>query len=354
MDVDNSLILAAVAGSAAVILVVLLIAILATRRREHPEVAEQFAALLANIHDATQRASVQLAGLEASAIKESQLLHEPMSKAVQDLQKELAALQAAARQQHELEVQTASSLHKLEVVLAGAQSKGAAGEHIVESLLASLPVEWQVRDFNVGNGTVEFGLRLPNGLVLPIDSKWVAAGLIEQFAAAEEPAEVQKLRGQIESAVRSRAREVNKYVGASTTANFGLVVVPDSVFEVCRRAQVDVFSDSRVIVVNHSMLVPYLLLIYQTALTSAKTIDMERLDGYLEGTIQRLNQLQSDIVRIDRAVVSLRGTRDRMDGRVSQLRSSALSLQVDTAGTEGPPQLAVIEKQVPLDVAREA
>jgi hypothetical protein len=101
-------------------------------------------------------------------------------------------------------------------------------------------------------------------------------------------------------------------------------------------------------VINHSMLVPYLLLVYQTALTSAKTIDMEQLDGYLEGTIQRLDQLQSDIVRIDRAVVSLRRTRDRMDGRVSQLRSGTLSLQVDTAITEGAPHLAVVEKQPPL------
>ncbi len=345
---ETNEVLAIVGGAAAAMLLILLIAIIATRRRERPEVAEQFAALLNGIYDATQRTTVQLAGIEASSTKESQLLHEPMSKAVLDLQKDLAALQATARQQHELEVQTAASMHKLEVVLAGAQSKGAAGENIVESLLSSLPVEWQARDFQVGTFTVEFGLRLPNGLVLPIDSKWPAAGLLEQLADAEEPAEIQKLRGQIESAVRARAREVNKYVGSSTTANFGLVVVPDSVFDVCRRAQVDVFSESRVMVINHSMLVPYLLLVYQTALTSAKTIDMEQLDGYLEGTIQRLDQLQSDIVRIDRAVVSLRRTRDRMDGRVSQLRSGTLSLQVDTAITEGAPHLAVVEKQPPL------
>jgi DNA recombination protein RmuC len=130
--------------------------------------------------------------------------------------------------------------------------------------------------------------------------------------------------------------------------------VPDGVFEICRRAQVDVFSESRVMVISHSLFVPYLLLIYQTALTSAKTIDMEQLDGYLEGTIQRLDQLQSDIVRIDRAIVSLRRTRDRMDGRVSQLRSGVLALQVDTAAAEGPPQLAVVETQAPLEVAREA
>jgi DNA recombination protein RmuC len=277
-----------------------------------------------------------------------------MSKAVQDLQKELAALQATAKQQHELEVQTASSIHKLEVVLAGAQSKGAAGENIIENLLASLPVEWQARDFRVGTFTVEFGMRLPNGLVLPIDSKWVASSLLEQLEMAEEPGDLQRVRAQIESAVRARAREVNKYIGSNSTANFGLVVVPDGVFEVCRRAQVDVFSESRVMVISHSLFVPYLLLIYQTALTSAKTIDMEQLDGYLEGTIQRLDQLQSDIVRIDRAIVSLRRTRDRMDGRVSQLRSGVLALQVDTAAAEGPPQLAVVETQAPLEVAREA
>ncbi len=314
---DTNVVLAVVGASAALILVILLVAIIATRRRDHPEVTEQFASLLSGIYDATQRTSVQIAGIQASSTKESQLLHEPMSKAVLDLQKDLAALQATARQQHELEVQTAGSIRKLELILAGAQGKGAAGEHIIESLLAHIPVEWQVRDFRVGTNVVEFGLRLPNRLILPIDSKWVASGLVEQLANAEEPEELQRIKGLIESSVRARAREVNKYVGSSTTASFGLVVIPDSVFEVCRRAQIDVFSESRVMVVSHSLFVPYLLLVYQAALTSAKTIDMEQLDGYLEGTIQRLDQLQADIVRIDRAVVSLRRT-PRPHGRPCQ------------------------------------
>jgi DNA recombination protein RmuC len=351
MNVDNNLLLIAIAGSAGAILIVLLIAILATRRRDRPEVTEQIAAMLNGIYDVTQRTSAQLTGIEASSTKESQLLHEPMSKAVQELQRDLAALQATAKQQHELEAQTASSMHKLEVVLAGAQSKGAAGENIIESLLFSLPAEWQVRDYQVGTFTVEFGMRLPNGLILPIDSKWVATGLLEQLENAEDTSTLVRLHAQIESAVRNQAKEVSKYVGSSTTANFGLLVLPNSVFETCRRAHIDVFSEFHVILVSQALLMPYLLLIYQSALSSAKTIDMVQLEGHIENTLQQLDQLQSDIIRIDRAVVSLRRTRDRMDGRVSQLRSSALSLQVDTATVEGPPQLAVVETQPQLDVA---
>src|SRR4051812_34922846 len=114
---DTNLVLAVVGGSAAAILIILLIAIIATRRRDRPEVTEQFASLLNGIYDAQQHTSLQPPGIDASSTKQSQLPHEPMSKAVLELQRELATLQATARQQHELEVQTAASMHKLEVVL---------------------------------------------------------------------------------------------------------------------------------------------------------------------------------------------------------------------------------------------
>jgi DNA recombination protein RmuC len=53
-------------------------------------------------------------------------------------------------------------------------------------VFGKLPAEWQVRDFKISGKVVEFGLRLPNDLILPIDSKWTATHLLEKFVAAEE------------------------------------------------------------------------------------------------------------------------------------------------------------------------
>lgn len=91
----------------------------------------------------------------------------------------LTELQASARARHDIEQLTANSVRRLEAVIAGTQAKGAAGENILEAVFAKLPAEWQVRNFKVAGKAVEFGLRLPNNLILPIDSKWAATSLLE-------------------------------------------------------------------------------------------------------------------------------------------------------------------------------
>ena len=85
------------------------------------------------------------------------------------------------------------SIRRLEAIIAGTQSKGLAGENILEMVFAKRPAEWQVRNFRVGGRPVEFGLRLLNNLILPIDSKWAATNLLEQFVAAESISAQQEL-----------------------------------------------------------------------------------------------------------------------------------------------------------------
>ena len=127
----------------------------------------------------------------------------------------LTELQTFAKARQEIEQRTAESIKRLEMIIAGTQTKGVAGENILEFVFAKLPAEWQVRNFRVGNKSVEFGLRLPNNLILPIDSKWAATNLIEQFVNCDNPDEQQKLKAQIESAVLSKAKEVKKYIDPS-------------------------------------------------------------------------------------------------------------------------------------------
>lgn len=51
------------------------------------------------------------------------------------------------------------------------------------------------------------------------------------------------------------------------TAPFGVAVVPDSVFELCGPLQVDALR-LNVVLVSHSLFVPYLLVIFQSVLAS--------------------------------------------------------------------------------------
>lgn len=202
---------------------------------------------------------------------------EPVSQAVTNIQQGLAELRAYADARQDLQRQTAESIRRLETVIAGTQTKGAAGENILEAVFARLPAEWQVRNFRVGDKAVEFGLRLPNNLVLPIDSKWPATGLLEQFADAEDPSEQQRLKAEIERAVLARAKEARKYIDPSITVNFSVAAVPDAVYDLCTGIQADVFQ-LNVVLIGYSMFVPYLLLVFQTILKTSQNISQRRIN----------------------------------------------------------------------------
>lgn len=235
---------------------------------------------------------------------------------------ELTQLRTQGRMRADLEAQVADSVRRLETIIAGTQAKGAAGENILESVFARLPPEWQMRDFRIGNRVVEFGLRLPNNRVLPIDSKWPATDLIERFASCDDPAEQMRLKGQIESVVLSKAREVKKYLDPSLTVNFGVAAVPDAVYDLCTAVQTDCFLEN-VVLVAYSMFIPYLLLVFQTVLATAHDIDIERLDTYLRSAEESVRAVQGEVEgRYARAMVMLSNSRDEMRTHLSRVSSS--------------------------------
>ena len=56
----------------------------------------------------------------------------------------LTEVQTQAKTRVEMEQQTAESIQRVEMVLAGTKSRGKAGENIVETVFSRLPSEWQV------------------------------------------------------------------------------------------------------------------------------------------------------------------------------------------------------------------
>ena len=266
--------------------------------------------------------------VQAAILTERLSQIEPVTRSIQ---LGLTELQAYARARHDLERQTAKSIRRLEAVIAGTQTKGAAGENIMELVFAKLPPEWQVRNFRVGNKTVEFGLRLPNNLLLPIDSKWPATNLLEEFAGCDDPSEQQRLKARIESAVLSKAREVKKYIDPNITVNFGVAAVPDAVYELCSGVQADLFQ-SNVVLISYSMFFPYLLLVFQTMLKTSQSIDLQRLDAYLQSAQNSVEVLQDEIEgRFSKAITMLTNSRNDMSVHLSKVSSGLTSLQISAA-----------------------
>lgn len=252
-------------------------------------------------------------------------------------QENLAAIQAHTKARQDLEFRTSESIRRVEGIIAGTQTKGAAGENIIEVVFAQLPTEWQVRDFKIGNKTVEFGLRLPNNLILPIDSKWAATNLLESFMATDEIEKQQELKGQIEKAVISKAKEVRKYIDPNMTVDFGIAAVPDAIFDLCTGVQVEILQ-MNIVLISYSLFVPYLLLVFQMILKSSQNIDLQRLNSYLESAQGNIEELQTELEgRFSRAITMLNNSRDDMRVLLSKVSSGLTSLQIGSPSEK--PQL---------------
>ena len=282
-----------------------------------------------------------------SLVEAASAIREGLSRA----QTGLTELQTDTKARHGIEQQTAQSIKRLEAVLTGTQTKGAAGENILEVVFAKLPPEWQVRNFRVGAKTVEFGLRLPNDLILPIDSKWPATGLLEEFVACDDPDKQQKLKAEIEAIVLAKAKEVRKYIDPNVTMNFGVAAVPDSIYDLCFGIQGDVYR-LNVVLVSYSMFVPYLLLVFQTVLKTSQNVDLQKLDAYLKSAQESIKAVQDELEgRFPKAITMLNNSRDEMSAHLSKVAGGLTSLQISAparpaiaASTDSGPMLEVTDQ----------
>ena len=139
--------------------------------------------------------------------------------------KGLTELRSSAAARQDVELETPKSIRRVEAIIAGTNTRGAAGENIIKAMFSGLPADWQVYDFRVAGRVVEFGLRSPNNLVLPIDHKWPAVDLLDGLAASDDPNE------QAQGAVRNKVIEVRKYIDPERAYGFGIAAVPDAVYE---------------------------------------------------------------------------------------------------------------------------
>jgi DNA recombination protein RmuC len=254
-----------------------------------------------------------------------------LSEAASAIRERLAEVLTMLRSRQEVEGRTAESIRHLEMVIAGTQSKGAAGENIIDAVFAQLPPDWQVRNFRVANKVVEFGLRLPNNLILPIDSKWPATNLTERFLECDQQDERRRIKVEIERAVLNKAREVRRYLDPNVTVDFGIAAVPDAVFDLCSSVQCEALQ-MNVVLVGYSMFVPYLLLVFQMALKTSHDIDLEKLAAYLRDVEASVAQLQEEVDgRLARAITMLTNSRNDMTQHLGRITSRLTGVQLHTA-----------------------
>ena len=93
-----------------------------------------------------------------------------------------------------------------------------------------------------------------------------------------------------------------------------------------------------VVLVSYSMFVPYLLLVFQTALKNSQSVDLQKLDAYLQTAQESITNLQDELDgRFSKAITMMNNSRDEMRGVLGKLSGSLTGLQI---GASSVPSLS--------------
>jgi len=275
-------------------------------------------------------------GREASILQLSETakgLHGEISQAQRALAEVKALEQGRARQLD----QASDSLKRLEAVVAGSSTRGTAGENILARALAQLPPDLLEINVAFGSRIVEYALRLPGGRFLPIDSKWTSAALLERLdtVAAEQPQERRRLLDQVVRDLRTKIRDMTKYLDPERTLSLGLLAVPDAVYVAAPEAHGEGYREG-VLVVPYSLALPYVLALYRLTVRFGCAVDTDQLAARLRALEEVLHRCGDEVEsRLSRGLVQAENARDALRGHLLEARRATERL-LQTAGDEPP------------------
>jgi hypothetical protein len=275
-------------------------AAIAARRRPPEDETEALQALNAQLHaELTARLEVHAAELRriADATGQRDRVTDHLRQGLDSTRQILELIQARDEERRSSETENREVVRRLATVLAGGNTKGRAGEHVLREHLGQLPPSMLASDFRVNGKVVEFGLRLPDGRRLPIDSKWAALAELEAMEAEQDPTRRAELARKVEKAVAARAKDVGQYLDPAVTAPVAVAAVPDAAYQVLSRAHAVAFSKS-VVIVPYSTALPVILFLYalverygeaadvQAALAEVGTL-LDAMDSIVENRFAR-------------------------------------------------------------------
>ena len=164
-------------------------------------------------------------------------------------------------------------LNKLNRYLSGGTLAGKFGEWSLEAIIKDIFHTNQfIANAEVipGSGKrVEFVIKLPEGLMLPIDAKF-PSGLFDNYLYASDindPQLVKKSIDEIKRHVQNDAKDINsKYMQSGITIELGVMYIPSEslmqLIDSIGSLREEIFRDHRVLIMGHNSLAAYLISIH--------------------------------------------------------------------------------------------
>ena len=164
-------------------------------------------------------------------------------------------------------------LKKLNRYLSGGTLAGKFGEWSLEAIIKDIfhPNQFITNaEVIAGSGKrVEFAIKLPEGLLLPIDAKF-PSGLFDNYLLAVDAQDqqlVKKSKDDIKRHVQNDAKDINvKYMQTGVTIELGVMYIPSEslmqLIDSIDNLREEVFRDHRVLIMGPNSLAAYLISVH--------------------------------------------------------------------------------------------
>ena len=164
-------------------------------------------------------------------------------------------------------------LNKLRRYLSGGTLAGKFGEWSLESIMQDIfnPNQY-IKNAEVIKGSgkrVEFVLKMPEGLLLPIDAKF-PSGLYDTYLDAIDQTDERLIKKSIDDIKRHVVKDASdiqeKYVQSGVTVDLGIMYIPSEslmqLIDSIENLRESVFRDSRVLIMGPNSLAAYLISVH--------------------------------------------------------------------------------------------
>jgi hypothetical protein len=196
----------------------------------------------------------------------------------------------------------------------------------------------------VNGRVVEFGLVLPDGRRLAVDSKWPAEREVTALAECTDRDERDRLVKVIERTVVERAKEVSGYRDPAVTAPVAVAAIPDSAYAVLRRAHADAYRQG-VIVIPYSMALPVVLFLHAFVSRFGSATDLQACLNDLSAVLDSLEMtLENKLVK---AATMVANGADEMRGHLGKARAVVTTGTLRDKELTAPPSDDLTEEASP-------
>lgn len=230
-------------------------------------------------------------------------------------------------------------LSKLNRYLSGGTLAGKFGEWSLEAIIQDIfhPNHYESNaEVIAGTGKrVEFVVKLPEGLLLPIDAKF-PSGLYENYLSAAETGDeklVKKSIDDIRRHVINDAEDIKeKYVQTGVTVDLGVMYIPSEglmqMIDSIDNLREQIFRDSRVLIMGPNSLAAYLISIhmgFRTIALNERAGDIMEEFGKLKKEFERFGNSTDDLLKKAESMlkaVNEHTTRERqMDKAINKMEN---------------------------------